>query len=124
MEAIREDYKKEEEALKGNTALSDEEKKTRTRELHQQMRTKSQAVLTPEQRDLQAKRKEEFKAMHKERNGRFQKDSTGRMYNGGDRHKDFDVELDLTAAQRAKVASIRTSFKPKFEALRNDTSLT
>jgi Spy/CpxP family protein refolding chaperone len=46
------------------------------------------------------------------------------MHNGGDRHKDFEAELDLTAAQRAKVANIRTSFKPKFEALRNDTSLT
>ncbi len=124
LQAIREDYKKEAEALKNNTALSAEEKQTRTRALHEQFRNKSQAVLTPEQREQQAKRKEDFKAIHEDRNGKFHKDGAGNMHNGMGKRKDFEAELGLTADQQAKVTSIRSSFKPKFEALRNNTSLT
>jgi Spy/CpxP family protein refolding chaperone len=126
LEALREEHKKENEALKKNTSLSAEAKESRIKELQQQYRNKYEAVLTPEQREQQVQMKEHFKNRNKADKTKWGKGSKNRVTKEGagiDRKK-LEQDLGLTAEQQAKISSIRSSYKPKFEALRGDNRLT
>lgn len=122
LKAIREDYKKSMTDLKSNAQLSEQEKQTRRKTLHEQFRSQSEAVLTPAQKDQVAKKKEEWKAAHKD--GMKKGEGRSAKGKGLDRGKKMQEELGLTNEQQQKVSSIRSEFKPKFESLRSDNSLT
>lgn len=119
LQTIREDFKKQASDLKNNTQLSAEEKQSHRKELHQQFRTQSEAVLTPAQKEQWSKMKEERRSAYKGKKGDFKKDGQARNNRG----RDFQQELDLSAEQQQKVASLRSEFRPKLESLRNDNSL-
>jgi Spy/CpxP family protein refolding chaperone len=127
LEALREEHKKENEAVKKNTSLSAEAKESRIQELRQQYRNKYEAILTPEQREQQVQTREHFKNKNKSGKTNWSKGSKGRVTKEGtggiDRNK-LEQDLDLTAEQQQKVSSIRSSYKPRFEALRGDSALT
>src|SRR5688500_4566985 len=126
MKSLREDFKKQASELKGNTQLSEADKKTRRQELHKQHRAQVEAVLTPAQKAELAKKKAEWKAAGKEgkkgakRGGdKFTKGRKGGDIRGGG----FEKELNLSADQQAKLIQIRTDFRSKAQALRSDKAL-
>jgi len=123
VKALREDHKKQHEELKNNTSLSAEAKESKRKELRQQYANESKAILTPEQREQQAKMKEEFNSMHQGDKNKGAKDGKGKVSQHGARRNGLQQELALTADQQQKVTAIRSSYKTKQVALRNDTSL-
>jgi|GEM_PF-872510 len=128
LQTLRDDYKRQSEELRNNTTLTAEQKQTRRKELHQQFRTQSSAILTPAQREQAEKMKAEWKANGKA--GKFNKGEgskrghagAGRGFEG--RGEAFQKDLNLTQEQQTKMQQIRTDFRSKFEALRNDNALT
>ena len=121
LESIRGDFKKSMTDLKNNTSLSAEEKQARRKTLQEQFRSQSEAVLTPAQKEQMAKKKEAWKAAHKD-GAKGKGDRVGKG-KGFDRGKRMQEELGLSSEQQQKVSSIHSEFRPKFEALRNDNSL-
>jgi Spy/CpxP family protein refolding chaperone len=131
LKALREDYQKKAGELKQQN-LSDEAAKQRRQELHEDFRTRSQNILTSEQKSQLEKMKSERKASAK--NGKFRKgdsshkkDSTVRAKGGHkkgmERSDKAQQELGLSKEQQDKVKAIRDSYKPKFESLRSDNAL-
>src|SRR5215213_1948171 len=89
LQSIREDFKKQSTDLKNNTSLSAEQKQARRKELHEQFRSQSQAVLTPAQKDEMAKKRAEWK----ERSKDAKKDAEARGGKGMQRGQDLQKEL-------------------------------
>lgn len=129
MKTLHADLKKQMEDLK-NQKLTDAERKTQMQQLHQQQQQRMEAILTADQKAQLEKNKAEWKAKGKEDKKDFKRggDSTYRAGKNwkdrGDRKgADLQKELNLTTDQQAKVTQIRASYKTKFEALRNDNTL-
>lgn len=135
MQALKEEHKKEAQALKAQeNTLTVAQMKEQRKALHEKHKTQMQALLTKEQKEQIAQMKAEHKASAQARKGgkaRF--DSTargprdgfrGQKGSGMQRGADFAQELNLTAEQKAKMQQIRTDFRSKMEAVRNDNSLT
>jgi Spy/CpxP family protein refolding chaperone len=120
LQAIREDFKKGSEELKNTAQLSTEEKQARRKELHQQFRSQSEAVLTPSQKEQLSKMKADRKTTYKAGKGKWNKSGEARKSAG----KNFQQELGLNAEQQQKISNLRSEFRPKMEALRNETGLT
>jgi Spy/CpxP family protein refolding chaperone len=122
LQALREDYKKQSQDLKHNTALTPEQKQIRRKELHQQHKSQASAILTPSQREQAETMKAESKAKRKDgRKGSMKGDTIGKF---GNRRAGFHQELNLTPEQQTKMQQIRSDYRSKFEALRNDKALT
>ncbi len=51
LQALKENFKRESEALRNSTSLSVEEKQARKRDLHTNWRSQSEAILTPAQKE-------------------------------------------------------------------------
>lgn len=117
LKTLHEQEKKEMEALKENKAATKEQRK----ELHEKYRQQMQAILTPAQKEQMEKMKEERKASG--RKGHFKKGQDVGRKGNFKRGADFQKELGLTQDQKDRMARIRTDFKGRFEALRNDNSL-
>ena len=115
LKSIREEQKKEMQALKANKSVTQEQRQA----LHKKYREQMESVLTADQKQQLAKMKEERKASAKK--GDF--NGSGRK---GDfkRRGDFEKELGLTQEQKDKMAKIRTDYRSQFETVRNDNSLT
>ncbi len=129
MKALREDFKKQSEALNADKQLSAEQMKTRRKELHQAHKAQTDAVLTADQKAKIANMKAERGAKGKE--GKFKPDSknkgdksAGAKMHGHKKGGDFAKELELTEAQKGKMKELRASYKSRFEILRKDESLT
>ena len=126
LQSIRENFKKQSADLKNNTSLSAEQKQTRRKELHEQFRTQSDAVLTPAQKEQMSKMKAEKKEKNKDAKKDWKKDGQAKADKGNrmQRGQDFQKELGLTADQLQKMEQIRTDFRNRFSSLRSDNSLT
>ena len=127
MKALKEDFKKQSSELKANKQLSEADQKARRQELHKQHRAQVEAILTPAQKEQLAKKKAAWKTAGKEgkKGGKRGGDKLTRGRKGGDaRSAVLKKELNLTADQQVKVKQIRTDFKGKAQALRNDKALT
>lgn len=126
LQSIREDFKKQSEALKNNTSLSAQEKQARRKTLHEQFRSQSESILTPAQKEQMAKNKSEWKANHKEdrREGKKEGEARGVKGKGMKRGADMQKELDLTSDQQHKMEQMRTDFRNRFTSLRSDNTLT
>ena len=121
LETLKATYKQQAADLKNNTQLSDEQKKTRRKELHQNFKSQADAILTPAQKEQLSQMKANRTA--KGKNANF-KGAKGNKMAMGARGEGFQKELNLTQDQQAKMAQIRSEYRTKFEALRNDNSLT
>jgi Spy/CpxP family protein refolding chaperone len=121
LKTLHEEQRKQMEELRNNSQLTAEQKQARRKELHDQFRTKSEAILTPAQRAEASKMREDWKAADKSLNGKFKGARAGK--DPLNRSKNMQQELNLTADQQKKVADLRSEFRPKLEALRNDQSL-
>lgn len=126
LKTVREDYKKQSADLKNNTQLSADEKQKRRKELHQQFRSQSDAILTPAQKDQLANNKAEWKEKSKAGKKEWKKDSRAgnNKRKGMQRGQDFQKELGLSTEQQQKMEQLRNDFRNKFSSLRSDNSLT
>ena len=122
LQSVREDYKKQSADLKNNTQLSTEEKQKRRKELHQQFRSKTDAILTPAQKEQLAKNKTEWK--EKSKDGKRDGQVRNNKGKGMQRGQDFQKELGLSSDQQQKMEQLRSDFRNRFSSLRNDNSLT
>ena len=64
MKSIHMDAKKQAEAIKADSSLSAEQKKAKLKELHEQTMQKSEAILTPEQKQKFEQERAEHKGKH------------------------------------------------------------
>ena len=120
LKSIRENYKKEAEALRNNTTLTAEQKQAERKKLHEKIRTESASILTPEQKQQREKMRAE-KGSHAK--GKFDKgDRMSKAHKGEHAHmkakgEQVKKDLNLTADQEARMKQVRESYKAKFEAL-------
>ena len=120
LQSIRENYKKEAEALRNNTTLTAEQKQVERKKLHEKIRTESASILTPEQKQQMEEMRSERGAHAK---GKFDKGDRMSKAHKGDHDKmkakgeEIKKDLNLTADQEAKMKQVRESYKAKFEAL-------
>ncbi len=124
LQSIREDFKKQSADLKNNTSLAADQKQARRKELHQQLRSQSEAILTPSQKEQMAKAREELKAKNKDAKKDWKKSGKDRAGKGIRKGQDVQKELALTADQQKKMEQMRKDFRNKFSSLRRDNSLT
>jgi Spy/CpxP family protein refolding chaperone len=135
MEALKEEFKKESQALKAQeSTLTAAQMKEKRRALHEKHKTQMQSILTQEQKEQIAKMKAEHKASweaHKGGKGRFDSTARGNFGQRGvkrdagmQRSAELAKELNLTAAQQTKMQQLRTDFRSQMEAVRNNNSLT
>ena len=126
LQSVREDYKKQSADLKNNMQLSAEEKQKRRKELHQQFRSKTDAILTPAQKDQVAKNKTEWKEKNKKGRREGKKDGQARNNKGKGMKsgQDLQKELGLSSDQQQKMEQLRSDFRKRFSSLRGDNSLT
>jgi Spy/CpxP family protein refolding chaperone len=127
LKALKEEQKKEMQALEKTGSATKEQKK----QLHEKYKAQMEAILMPEQKQQLDKIKEERKTSGK--NADFKK-SNGNKRNGWDstgigrkdfrRGADLQKELGLSQDQQEKIKKIRADFKTQFEAVHNDASLT
>lgn len=127
MKTIRESEKKELDAIRSNQSLTEEQRRTQGRQVHEKYRGQMNAVLTPDQQQKMAQFRQEWKD---ERGGPGGDRDTVRGHKGpgkgerGDRMAKMQQELNLTADQQQRMKSIRDQYRPQLEAIRNDNSLT
>ncbi len=122
LQSVREDYKKQSAELKNDTQLSTEEKQKRRKELHEQFKSKTDAIFTPAQKDQLAKNKTEWKEKNKDGKKEDRKD--GQAGKGMQRGEGFQKDLGLSADQQQKMEQLRNDFRNRFSSLRSDNSLT
>lgn len=122
LKTIHEEQRKEMEALKSNTSLTDAQKKEQRKALHDKYRSQFESVLTPAQKAEMEKKKGDWQAQGKHREG---KGKEGRAFKGGKRDGAAGIakDLNLSADQQQKMKALRADFRSKAEAVRNDKSL-
>ncbi|TCJ13343.1 hypothetical protein EPD60_13210 [Flaviaesturariibacter flavus] len=121
--------KAEMDALRNNTALTDEQRKTQRRQIHEKYVAERKSLLTPEQQKKAADFREEWKD-RRGAGGPGDRD-TIRRHGGpggeygkhGEGFGKMQQELNLTAAQQEKMKSIRQDYKGRLDALRNNTAI-
>lgn len=135
MQSLKEEFKKESQALKAQeNTLTAAQMQEKRKALHEKHQAQMQALLTKEQKDQIAQMKAEHKGAAQARKGdkgRFDSSARGpregfrgKKGPGGDRGAEFAKELNLTADQQTRMQQIRTDFRSKMEAVRNNSSLT
>jgi Spy/CpxP family protein refolding chaperone len=135
MQSLKEEFKKESEALKAQeNTLTAAQMKEKRKALHEKHQAQMQAILTKEQKDQVAQMKTEHKgAAHARKGEKSRFDSSargnrdgfrGQKGAGGERGAEFAKELNLTADQKTRMQQIRTDFRSKMEAVRNNSALT
>jgi Spy/CpxP family protein refolding chaperone len=125
MKSLHEDQRKEMETLKNNKSLSADAEKTQREELHKKYKDQMQSILTPSQKEQLEKMKGEHKMKGKGDKDKVAKEgkASRKEGKGFGRGKDFTKELGLTNEQQQKMQQLRSDFRPKAEAIRNNASL-
>lgn len=123
LKTIREEQRKEMEALKSNTSLTDAQKKEQRKQLHDKYKSQFESVLTPAQKAEAEKKRAEWKASGKKQKAEGKK---GHAFKGGKHHNKAGIakDLNLSADQKQKLQALHADFKSKAQTLRNDQSLT
>ena len=118
MKSLREEFKQKHEALKAEK-LTEAERKSQLGALRTEHKTAVEAILTPEQKaQLETKKGNRSERM---RGGKKMTGDSSTTLKG---KAGLKKELDLTADQQAKLKIIRTEFKSKGDALRQDQTFT
>ncbi|RYD96010.1 MAG: hypothetical protein EOP50_07175, partial [Sphingobacteriales bacterium] len=120
MKSIRERQKSEMDALR-NQSLTEEQRRTQGRAIHEKYRAEMKAILTPEQQQ----KAEQFRQNHPEGRGPGGEGAPGARGNRGghgagkgDRMAKMQQELNLTADQHQRIKSIQEQYRPQLEAVR------
>ena len=109
LKAQRESAKAQLEAIKSNSTLTDAQKAEKAKAIHQEQKSKMQALLTSEQKaKLEQSRKE----------------AGERGKEMGEKKKQAYKDLNLTNDQSAKLKAQREASKTKIDAIKNNSSLT
>ena len=121
LKSLKENLKKESEALKNNTSLTKEQKQAAKKELHDKWRAQAEAILTPAQKEQLQKMKSEKGT----KPGHDKKDKAARPQKGPGvtKGRELPQELNLTQDQQTKLQQLRADYRTKFETLRNDNTL-
>jgi len=118
LKKIHESERQDMQALKNNSSLTADQLKAQRQDLHKKYREQMQSVFTPAQ-------KEQLKKLHAERkengNKRGQWKKDGKGFAG---RAEFQKELNLTDAQKARLSQMRTDVKSQMQSIRNNQSLT
>jgi Spy/CpxP family protein refolding chaperone len=109
LKAQRESAKAQLQAIKADGSLTDAQKAEKAKAIHQEQKTKMQALLTAEQKT----KLEEGRKVAKERGKEM-----------GEKKKQAYKDLNLTSEQSAKLKANREASKAKMDAIRNNSSLT
>ena len=128
LQTLKENYKQQSQALRNNKSISEQDQKARHQELRNSFRAQVDAILTAEQRTQLDKTKagrkpagkagkKDFKSKEYKSKGDRRDAVTSRK--GADRGAAFEKELNLTADQQTRIQNIRTSFRTRFEDIRN-----
>lgn len=113
MKSLNEGFKKQMQEVKDNTSLSDAEKKEKLKAIHVERKQRMAAILTPEQKD----KFQEIKKDHKD-------DKKGEKHHGkGEKFAELSKDLNLSADQSSKIASINTVYKDKFKDVKTNTTI-
>ncbi len=122
LKSMRQDMKTQMLELKKNNQLSEADRKTRRQELHQQFKSKMEAVLTPEQKDQLVKMRTEWKEK-KGKNANFRDGQAFNKNRHTERMQQMQQALDLSKDQQDKMTQIRSSYQKKIQTIHNDASL-
>jgi Spy/CpxP family protein refolding chaperone len=115
MKTLREDFRKQNEALKNQAStLSAAQIQERRKALQDDFKAKSENILTKEQKEQLSQAKKGDKGGKGKKSG---------MKDHGERSRDLQKELNLTPDQQAKIAKLREDFRIKSEELRKNESL-
>jgi Spy/CpxP family protein refolding chaperone len=132
LKAIHQREKAEMDAVKANTAITQEQRRTQHMAIRDKYREEMKTILTPEQRLKAEQVRSEMKGKHGEGRpgeprdtirGRGRGPADARGKDRGARMEKIQKELNLTADQQQKVRQIRQDFKGRIDAVRNDASL-
>ncbi|HEX2535050.1 MAG TPA: hypothetical protein VHK69_15000 [Chitinophagaceae bacterium] len=126
MKEAREAYAKAAAELKKQDQLSVADMRTRRQALHQQYRNQVASILTKEQKDQLARQKAEWKQEGRAGKGgqfgnRGHRSDSSAVRSGAGRN--FGADLNLTAEQKERMDQLRAAYRPQFQALRQDQSL-
>ena len=126
MKSLHERQKAELEALRGNTSLSDEQRRTQAKAIRDKYQAERKAILTPEQQQKAAQFREEWKDRRGGRDSARGGRAQGERGKGqrGERFQRMQQELNLTADQQQRMKAIRDQYRPQLDAIRQDKSLT
>ncbi|RYY90537.1 MAG: hypothetical protein EOO15_02285 [Chitinophagaceae bacterium] len=130
LKAIHQREKAEMDALRSNTALSQEQRRTQAQQVREKYRAEMKTILTPEQQQKAEQMREEVKdhrgaGARDTVNARQHKAGKGHGKRGDGAHvKQMQKELNLTADQQQRIKAIRDQYRPQMEALRENKSLT
>ena len=115
MKVLREDFKKQHEALKAQeSTLTVTQMKERRKALMEQHRSQFENILTQDQKQHLAQMKKD-----KRGEGQYRKGSKGKR----DEAKRMAEDLNLSADQKARIAKLREEFRTQAQAIRNNSSL-
>lgn len=109
LKAQREAAKTQLESIKADASLTDAQKAEKAKAIHQEQKTKMQALLTTEQKAKLEQSRQAAKERGKEM---------------GEKKKQALKDLNLTSEQSAKLKSQREASKAKIDAIKSNSSLT
>ena len=109
LKAQREASKAQLDAIKNDATLPDAQKKEKAKAIFAEQKTKTQALLTAEQKAKLEESRKVSKERHKEM---------------AEKRKDGFAKLNLSADQSAKIKAQREALKVKVTAIKNNSSLT
>ncbi|MEO7443893.1 MAG: hypothetical protein ABIU55_00250 [Ferruginibacter sp.] len=124
LKSHREAMKAKADAIKSNTALTEEQRRSQLGALHETERTYMQSILTADQKAKLA----EAKANHQQHmdgmNGDGMKgDGMRKGGHNGEGHKKMQTELNLNNDQAEKLKAIHMDSRDKMKAIKDNTSL-
>lgn len=114
LDAINKGFADKMKAVREDKSLSEDKRREKAMRLFDEMRKQSDAVLTPQQRQKAKALQQRWLAEARKRG----------MEEGRRRQAAFAKEIGLTDAQQKKMQAIGDRFRPRFEALQKNTSLT
>ncbi|RYY59197.1 MAG: hypothetical protein EOO12_16460 [Chitinophagaceae bacterium] len=131
LKSIHDREKTEMDALRSNTSLSADQRRTQAKAIHEKYGAERKAILTPEQQQKAAQFREQWKdrrgdrdTVHGRRSDGQARGDKGARGERGERFQKMQQELNLTADQQQRMKAIRDQYRPQLEAIRQDQSLT
>ena len=122
MKENQESFKKQQEAVRNDASLSQEQKKAKMMELQKANREKNNKILTADQKATMKSNQKERRSNHKEKG---QHNMKGRKGMKGDGMKGQGMkQLDLSQDQQAKMTQLRTKMQEQTVAINKNTKLT
>jgi len=122
---INDNYRQQMQDLKNQGSLTIDQQKEKRQTLAKEHRERLQAILTPEQRKQAEVLQKDLKGQRGDfAGGRRGDDKDGKRGDRSDRFADLTKDLNLSADQSSKIASLNANFKSNLQSLQQNSSLT